>query len=688
MKTKMFSLLVVCSMILTMLGTALPAAATAPTISIDGSVGDWAGIEPTLMDHGISGTNISDVYFASDATNVYVRIDGTQIGPGMPIHIDIDKDQSLSTGYDTNTDSANLFNATHDVGADYDIAINMPTSSGNPPNFTFFNMTPSGGAQPIPATGMSVAVGGGGSTTNPFNYEIAIPFALIDHAPPWNFVFSTGMPQGSASADELPSQGYATYPLGSGTPLPDLTVPSILSDWVNADAGIYNVRFTIVNNSLTPAPASHARFSVNGTLASEIIDVPSLAATGGGNTATFTSTDIALSQGGSDIVVVYADGGTSLTELSSEIVEQDENNNSHSITVTPDLGWAPKADLVVNEVHAEWNPPTGGGFPPSPPNTYKVHFAIVNASPTAAPASHVKLVINNDTEHPVVLTVPALGASGTHQAFFVGPFTITGTDTIVVTADSGSEVDEQFENNNNRTYIWNYVSGLPTAPNLMVAEAHETWNTPNAATSTYSVAFNIANAVTNPMNPSATNAGPYTVYLKINGEDKEHIHYSGLASMANQAGSFSGAYNVTGAYDTVQVYTSLDNSAPELFTNDNSLTSIWNAKPTPPVALTTPPVVLTVSPATSVTDSSATLHGNLTGMGTVNGNAVTSATAFFEIGLTSAYGSATAFQPMTATGTFAAIIPLLQPNTLYHYRAHVFGPAGEALGDDATFTTE
>lgn len=92
--------------------------------------------------------------------------------------------------------------------------------------------------------------------------------------------------------------------------------------------------------------------------------------------------------------------------------------------------------------------------------------------------------------------------------------------------------------------------------------------------------------------------------------------------------------------------------------------------------------VLGVSTGTGTATSSATatLNGTLTGLG-----ANPSALVYFQYGLTTAYGSTTTTQSMTAVGAFSANITGLSPSTTYHFRANATGAA--TPGADAYFTT-
>ncbi len=97
---------------------------------------------------------------------------------------------------------------------------------------------------------------------------------------------------------------------------------------------------------------------------------------------------------------------------------------------------------------------------------------------------------------------------------------------------------------------------------------------------------------------------------------------------------------------------------------------------------TTPPTVSTGSP-TDVTPSTATLSG------TVNpGSLATS--AYFEYGLTAAYGNTTAVQDVGSGSSVVAVseaISGLQVVSTYHFRMVGTNAGGTAFGADQTFTT-
>ena len=99
--------------------------------------------------------------------------------------------------------------------------------------------------------------------------------------------------------------------------------------------------------------------------------------------------------------------------------------------------------------------------------------------------------------------------------------------------------------------------------------------------------------------------------------------------------------------------------------------------------LTSPciPIVSTTS-ASAITQTTATLGGNLTSTG-----GAPSVTVSFDYGTSTSYGSTASAGTMTSAGAITASVTGLVCNTIYHYRAKGVNTAGTATGSDATFTT-
>ena len=94
---------------------------------------------------------------------------------------------------------------------------------------------------------------------------------------------------------------------------------------------------------------------------------------------------------------------------------------------------------------------------------------------------------------------------------------------------------------------------------------------------------------------------------------------------------------------------------------------------------TIPPAV-TTSAATDVGNTSATLNGNLTGLGTAAAVQVS-----FEWGPNTSYGNNTDPQTVTGTGAFSANISGLTVGTTYHYRTKADGDGDPVYGSDIVF---
>jgi hypothetical protein len=102
------------------------------------------------------------------------------------------------------------------------------------------------------------------------------------------------------------------------------------------------------------------------------------------------------------------------------------------------------------------------------------------------------------------------------------------------------------------------------------------------------------------------------------------------------------------------------------------------------LTFTTPPPVPTAEtgPASNITSTSATLSG------TVSPNGPDPATAYFEYGTTTNYGSVTTTVQVDTAGTIVTRnISGLTQGTTYHYRIVATNSAGASFGGDHTFTT-
>jgi hypothetical protein len=102
----------------------------------------------------------------------------------------------------------------------------------------------------------------------------------------------------------------------------------------------------------------------------------------------------------------------------------------------------------------------------------------------------------------------------------------------------------------------------------------------------------------------------------------------------------------------------------------------------PTFTLTLQPPTVSTSAATDIDQSSATLNGNLTSLGSAS-----SVDVSFEYGTTTSYGTTTETIPMHGAVGFSTVITGLNPGTTYHFRAKAVSSYGTATGDDMTFTT-
>src|SRR5207249_948083 len=98
----------------------------------------------------------------------------------------------------------------------------------------------------------------------------------------------------------------------------------------------------------------------------------------------------------------------------------------------------------------------------------------------------------------------------------------------------------------------------------------------------------------------------------------------------------------------------------------------------------TQPCAPATNAASSLTQTSATLNGNL------NPNGIATS-GFFEYGLTTSYGTATSPQPLGSGSSVvafnAATGATLICGTVYHYRASATNVSGTTAGSDGNFLT-
>ena len=91
---------------------------------------------------------------------------------------------------------------------------------------------------------------------------------------------------------------------------------------------------------------------------------------------------------------------------------------------------------------------------------------------------------------------------------------------------------------------------------------------------------------------------------------------------------------------------------------------------------------VTTDSASSVAQTSVTLNGTITSIGTASPSI-----RGFQYGTTTSYGTTTTESGSFGTGVYTADISGLSCNTTYHFRAYATNTAGTSYGSDATFTT-
>ncbi|MDH5779966.1 MAG: hypothetical protein OEZ29_05170, partial [Candidatus Bathyarchaeota archaeon] len=114
----------------------IPAAAplSGSTIVVDGYPSDWAGISPIVSDvkyDASSPGDIHDVYVTDDGTYLYLMMELDSIGGFVSLYLELDVDQNITTGYNTNLDPYGWYMNPHDTGIDFGIwgSLNYPSVS-------------------------------------------------------------------------------------------------------------------------------------------------------------------------------------------------------------------------------------------------------------------------------------------------------------------------------------------------------------------------------------------------------------------------------------------------------------------------------------------------------------------------------------------------------------------------------
>ena len=99
-------------------------------IVVDGYPDDWAGMSPIVSDawydpvESYCDYDIHDVYVTDDGTYLYLMMELDCIGT-TNIYFDLDVDQNIDTGYNTNTDIWDWYINPHDTGIDYWIFVDL-----------------------------------------------------------------------------------------------------------------------------------------------------------------------------------------------------------------------------------------------------------------------------------------------------------------------------------------------------------------------------------------------------------------------------------------------------------------------------------------------------------------------------------------------------------------------------------
>lgn len=216
-----------------------------------------------------------------------------------------------------------------------------------------------------------------------------------------------------------------------------------------------------------------------------------------------------------------------------------------------------------------------------------------------------------------------------------------------------------------------HFQAFATSPDGTVYGSDQTFTTAPPLTVTTSAASSIATT-------SAVLNGNITV-LGSSGNATIEGFYWGLTTSYGATISNSGSFGVAAFSGTPTGLTGSTLYHFQAFATSPDGTAYGSDQ----TFTTAAPLTVSTSAASSITTTSATLNGNITGLGS-SGNATIEG---FQWGLTTAYGNTLSTSGSFATGVYSQSLTALATGTTYHFRAFATSPDGTAYGSDQTFTT-
>jgi hypothetical protein len=440
------------------------------------------------------------------------------------------------------------------------------------------------------------------------------------------------------------------YSVNLPSPPPDLVISEKHEEWV--DEGVsYKVYFTVKNIGQGTARPGHSVvlfIDFNFLNPTETIVVPWELGPGESWSSSFDT--VVMLTDNLDFVSVNADAFPGI------IYESNELNNFR----TNNICWEEKPDLTITDRYDEW---VSNGI-------YKVYFTIRNDGIGTALAGH-DAVLTVDGQFIGSQVVPvALGQSESYSNSFTSEIAVSGGwDTVMVCADANNEVDESNEFINCRidTVAW------PPQPDLEIVFKSEAW----AGEGIYTVTALVRN------NGNAVALPGHDVSLSVDGS----LITTSEIMLPLQPGEslfwvFPGTQvTLSGGYDEITVCADANQEVNESREDNNCRTNFWPSEPTPVVAVST-------LDATSITMTSAILHGYLDSLGESGTAAVSFVWGPESQTDPTNYPNETIATPstLTETGAFSAMINTLEPDTQYFFRAAATDGV-TVYGDEMSFTT-